>query len=309
MRAPGRGPDPVPIVLCHGWPWTFWDYRRLIPLLTDPAAHGGDPADSFDVVVPSVPGFGFSTPVPRSGVTWVDAADALVAVMHRLGHRTFVAAGADWGTSIVSQLGHAHAESVLAIQVATGRPLDFWNVDQPWNLLGQVPVPDSEPGRSQVLAWQRKFAGHVSAHVLGSQTLANGMHDSPVALASWLLERRRAWSDCGGDVESVFSRDDLLVSFTLYWATDSFVSSARLYPDAASHPWRPCHDGVPPVAVPTAVTVFEHDVVAPPTREALSRLYDLRQLRVHPRGGHFAAFEQPMIVAADIRDAFRPLRE
>jgi pimeloyl-ACP methyl ester carboxylesterase len=305
----GVGPHPLPIILSHGWPWTFWDYRKLIGPLTDPAAHGGDPADAFDVVVPSLPGFAFSNPLPRTGVSWLDTADMWAVLMRdALGYRRFIAAGADWGTFISSQLGHKYPELVAGVHVTTGQPLNVWNVDRPWDILGRVPVPADGPDRDRVLAWQRRFASHLSVHMLGAQTLANGLHDSPAGLCSWILERRRSWSDCGGDVERRFSKDDLLTTMTLYWATDSFVNSVRYYREATLRRWEPSHDGIPVVGVPTAISVFRPDAVHVPSQEHLSRHYDLGQLRVHDRGGHFAAAEEPEAVIQDLRDGFRDLR-
>lgn len=310
IHARGCGPAPLPIILSHGWPWTFWDYRHLIGPLTDPASYGGDPGDAFDVVLPSLPGFGFSTPVPRAGVGWIDAADFWFELMHkRLGYKRFVAAGADWGTAITSQLGHKFSSHVAGIHVCGGRSLDFWNVRRPWDLLGQIPLGDTAEEQERVLAWQRKFSSHVSAHVLGSQTIANAMHDSPAGMCSWILERRRSWSDCGGDVETVFSKDDLLTTMMIYWVTESFVNSVRYYRDAVLQPWQPSHTDTPQVGVPTAISVFRGDTVRDPNENYLRSIYNLKQLRIHDKGGHFAAAEQPQTIIRDLRDAFRPLRK
>ena len=304
----GKGPNPMPIILSHGWPWTFWDYNKVIGPLTDPVAYGGSVEDAFDVVVPSLPGFGFSTPVTRT-VDWMHTADLWVELMRDvLGYERFVAAGADWGTAITGQLGHRHGDHAVGIHVCTGRPLDFWNAKRPWDLLGQVPLGDTPEEQEHVLAWQRRFSSHVSVHVLDPQTLATAMHDSPAGLCAWILERRRQWSDCGGDVERRFSKDDLLTTMMLYWATESFVSSVRYYRDATLTPWEPSHDGTPTVGVPTAISVFRPDAVRVPTEQWLSTIYNVQQFRVHDRGGHFAAAEEPETIVADLRDAFRPLR-
>ena len=305
----GVGPDPAPLLLSHGWPWTYWDYRHVIGPLTNPAAHGGDPADAFDVVVPSLPGFGFSTPLPRSGVSWITTADIWLELMRdRLGYDRFFAAGADWGVGITTQLGHKYPEHVRGIHVCGGRTLAIWNTPRPWDLLGQFPLGEDKGERARVLAWQRRLASHVSVHVLDPQTLAHGLHDSPAGLCSWLVERRRAWSDCGGDVESRFPKDDLLTLVMLYWVTDSFVSSARYYAEAATHPWTPARPGTPEVTVPSSVSVFRPDVVRIPTDESLRAVYNLTQFRVHERGGHFAAAEEPETIVTDLRDGFREQR-
>ena len=305
----GEGPNPAPLVLSHGWPWTYWDYRHVIGPLANPAAHGGDPADAFDVVVPSLPGFAFSTPLKTTGVNWITTADMWLELMRsRLGYDRFFAAGADWGVGITSQLGHKYPGHVGGIHVCSGRTLRIWNTPRPWDLLGQFPLGDTEEEQQRVLTWQRRLASHVSVHVLDPQTLANALHDSPAGLCSWLVERRRAWSDCGGDVESRFSKDDLLTSVMLYWVTESFVSSIRYYAEAARHQWTPSHLVGPEVTVPSAVSVFQPDVPRIPTAESLRQIYNLTQLRVHDRGGHFAAAEEPQTIVTDLRDAFRDHR-
>lgn len=303
----GKGPDPQPLILTHGWPWTFWDWRKVIGPLTDPAAHGGDPADAFDVVVPSLPGFGFSVPITKH-VCWIDTADLWARLMRDvLGYDQFFAAAGDWGMWITAQLAHKYAESVRGIQINGAPRLSGFSGDRPWDLFGD-PGPTLTPEeRRQTLDWQRHRASHVSVHVLGSQTLANALHDSPAGLCSWLLERRRWWSDCDGDVESVFTKDDLLTGMSIYWFTDSLVSSVRYYREATLHPWVPVHDAIPHVQVPTAVSVFR-DVPRPPELEVLAKTYNVSQLRVHDHGGHFAPAEAPDVVIGDIRDAFRPHR-
>jgi pimeloyl-ACP methyl ester carboxylesterase len=304
----GKGPDPLPLILSHGWPWTFWDFRKVIGPLTDPAAHGGSPDDAFDVVIPSLPGFGFSTPVTRP-VNWIETADMFAELMRDvLGYDRFVAAGADWGNGITGQLGHKYAEHVAGIHVVGGQPLDLWNAREPWGLLSQVPLGEAPEEQERVLAWKRRFAAHLSVQVLAPQTLAVGAHDSPAALTAWLLEKRRAWSDCDGDVERRFDKDDLLTTMMLYWATEGFVSSVRYYRDATLTRWQPSHAGSPTVGVPTAVSVFRADVAHVPPEEYLSTLYNLQQYRVHDQGGHYAHAEEPDIVVTDLRDAFRSLR-
>jgi hypothetical protein len=155
--------------------------------------------------------------------------------------------------------------------------------------------------------WERRFASHVAVHMLDPQTLAFALHDSPVGLAAWLVERRRAWSDCGGDVERRFSKDELLTNIMLYWLTDSFSSSIRFYAEAPNSGWTPSHAGMPVVRVPTGLTVLEHD--SPPgPRDWLRSYFNLTLLREHASGGHFAHAEVPETLVADLRDTFRPLR-
>jgi pimeloyl-ACP methyl ester carboxylesterase len=309
LHVRGRGPSPQPIILSHGWPWTFWDFEKVIGPLSDPAAHGGDPADAFDVVVPSLPGFGFSTPLERTGINWWRTADLWVSLMRNvLGYDRFFAHGGDWGSLITLQLGHRHADSVRGVHVTGAAPLDAFSGDRPWAVGGLLEsmAPGSEE-RAAMLAWERRFASHVAVHHLDPQTLAFAMHDSPLGLCAWILERRRSWSDCGGDVETRFSKDELLTTMMIYWLTDSFVSSVRYYQEAGTHPWRPDHDRMPVVEVPSGITLFEPDK-APGGLSWAHDYCDLRLMRVHPRGGHFAPAEEPALVVEDIRETFRPIR-
>jgi len=205
-----RSPEPgaMPIILSHGWPWTFWDYHKVVGPLVDPVAHGGDARDAFHVVVPSLPGFGFSSPLRRSGVTWMDTADLFARVMTQvLGYDRFAAFGGDWGSIVTGQLGHKYPEHVIGIHNGTSA-LDIWNIERPWDLWGEMYNQAPQATRPALRAYQRRFSSHVSVQVLDPQTLAHALHDSPAGLASWLVERRRTWSDCGGDVERRFTRDE-----------------------------------------------------------------------------------------------------
>lgn len=306
----GRGPSPVPIVLSHGWPWTFWDFRELIGPLSDPAVYGGDPADAFDVIVPSLPGFGFSTPMPRSGTTIWDVADLWVALMTDvLGYERFAAHGGDYGVMVTAQLGHRYPDRIIGLHMAPRPlPLDVWNTDRPWADLLSGALPDGVGDRASFIDYERRKVGHVVAHVLDPQTLAHALHDSPAGLAAWLLQRRRSWSDCDGDVERAFSRDDLLTNFTLYWATESFASSARLYHDNARHGWTPSHERKPVVEAPTAVTIFDKDLPPGASMNWMTDYFNLQSVTHSATGGHFAAAEEPQRIVEDLRHFFRDRR-
>ncbi len=306
----GKGRHALPLVLTHGWPWTFWDYKDVIGPLTDPAAHGGNPEDAFDVVVPSLPGFVFSTPLTRTGVNWHTTADLWAELMSRLGYARFGAFGEDFGRGVSLQLGHKYAERMIGVHVCGSGGFPWFSPNErSWDLFGPLAPNLPTQTRAAVLARQRRVASHLAVQIIDPETLAVGLHDSPAGLASWLVERRRAWSDCGGDVESRFSKDDLLTHIFLYWATDSFVTSARFYAEAAAHPWQPSHERVPFIEAPTGVSIFLPDVPIPPSADDLARDCDLRFRREHASGGHFAPAEEPEAVVADIRDFFRPLRE
>jgi len=305
----GRGPSPVPLILSHGWPWTFWDLRDVIGPLTDPAAHGGDPADSFDVVVPSLPGFIFSTPLTRTGVSWLETAELWVALMRDvLGYERFAAQGGDWGAMVTAQLGHKYPELLTGIHLTNAFVFPAFDGLRPWSIVqaggGTLEDPELD---AKLAAYQRRFASHLATHMLHPQTLGTALHDSPAGLLAWLVEKRFLWGDCRGDVESRFSRDFLLTNASLYWLTDSFVTSARYYAEAAKAKWTPAREGMPQVPAPTGISFFQHDM-APLPPDWTSEFYDLRQQRVHPDGGHFAPAENPSAVVDDIRELFRPLR-
>ncbi|KAG9234570.1 microsomal epoxide hydrolase [Amylocarpus encephaloides] len=301
----GKGPRPVPIMLNHGWPWTFWDFKDIIMALADPAAHGGNPEDAFDVVVPSLPGFAFSGPLRRSGVGYVETAGLWVQLMRGLGYEKFVTHGGDAGAFVSARLGHAHAESLMGVHLS-------------FPILPGVPhdaadAADFTPDERALVEGQQRGRGpgaflHVLIHAFDPQTLAWAMHDSPVGQAAWMLLRRRAWSDCHGDVETRFSKDTLLTHLALYWFTNSFLGS-ELFGRASAfpQPMALANDVKPEINVPTAVAVLPKDLMYQP-RSLVAAHSDLRQWTVFPSGGHFGAAEEPTLMADDIRSFVRPLR-
>ena len=308
LRASGQGPAPVPLILTHGWPWTFWDYRDLIGPLSDPAAHGGDPADAFEVIVPSLPGFGFSTPLRQTGINFWTTADLWQNLMTQvLGFPRYAAQGGDWGAMVTTQLGHKYADSLIGIQVSAPMVLSAFSSERPYALLdGQLDrmPPDMA---AHAVAVERRIASHVTTHMLDPQTLAYAMHDSPTGMLAWLLERLRAWSDCDGDVERAFTRDDILTKATLYWVTESFGTTVRYYAEAGRNRWQPSHDRQPPIEAPSGISLFRKDGAAL-FGDALVPIYNLHHLADHPFGGHFAAAEEPSVLVEDIRATFRGLR-
>lgn len=305
----GKGPNPIPIILSHGWPWTYWDLRHVIGPLTDPAAHGGDPADSFDVVVPSLPGYGFSTPLTTPGINYWRTADLWVTLMREvLGYERFAAQGGDWGALVTSQLGHKYAEHLIGIHLTDAIMLNMFTHDRPWVLgdPGLASMPQGE-ARAANLARLRYYSAHVAVQALDPQTLAFMAHDSPIGLCAWILERRRNWGDTNGDVESRFPKDDLLTTMMLYWATDAFVTSVRYYYEAAWNQWQPSHDRTPVVEAPTGLTF--HGPGAPQEPSEQQREYwNLVHWDSHPAGGHFAPAEEPEAIVRGIRATFRNLR-
>jgi pimeloyl-ACP methyl ester carboxylesterase len=281
----------MPLILTHGWPWSFWEFAKVIGPLTDPDAHGGDPADAFDVVIPSLPGYGFSTPLTVPGINFWRTADLWVQLMRDgLGYDRFFAQGGDWGAFVTEQLAHRYTANVIAVHLTNTIRLDIFSGATPWMLP------------------RRRSASHVAVHMLDPQTLAWACHDSPIGSLAWLLERRRAWSDCGGDVERRFSKDHLLTTAMLYWATGAFVTSIRYYAEAANNPWKPDRAGEPVVPVPTGVTHFEPDTGGPGPQPWHESYFNLTYWKNRQSGGHFAPWEEPEALVEDIRATFRPLR-
>lgn len=305
IHEPGKGPQPMPLILSHGWPWTFWDFHKVIRPLSDPASHGGDPADAFDVVVPSLPGYGFSTPLMKTGINYWRTADLWVALMQDvLGYKKFAAQGGDWGALITAQLGHKYAERMIGVHMNLMAPLGFFSGDGP----AAEDFDDSEKGW---LDRNRNFianeSGYMQLQSTKPQTVATALNDSPAGLCSWIVEKRRTWSDCDGNVERRFSKDDLCTTMTLYWVTESFGTSARYYYEARHNLWQPSHQRTPVVEAPTGIAVFLKEVLLAPRKWA-ERYYNLKRWTVMPSGGHFAPMEEPQRLVEDIRAFFRPLR-
>ena len=262
----GVGPDPVPLVLTHGWPWTFWDFAETIDALADPASHGGDAADAFDVVVPSLPGYGFSVPLTRTGVTVGTTAALWVRLMQEvLGYTRFGAHGGDWGASVTAQLGHEYPEHMVGVHLSL--PV-LMRVSYYSGLSAEDYGPDEEGWFDKMQERMASAKSHVAVQAQDPQTLAYALNDSPVGLASWLLERRRLWSDHDGDVYDALFWDFLLTNVMLYWVTESIGSTMRFYWENFKEPNRLAHDRTPAIEAPTGIAVFPKDLVFVPRRLA-----------------------------------------
>lgn len=301
----GGGPDPVPLVLTHGWPWTFWDWKDVIGPLADPGAHGGDPALSFDVVVPSLPGVGFSTPLRTTGLNARRVAELWVKLMREvLGYRRFAAGGCDWGAIVTAELGHAHAEHLTGVWL-TLPMLPGVNLRE---LAPEAFAPEERWMVQRAAEARPVIQSHRTVHQYEPQTIAYALADSPTGTAAWIWSRRRDWSDCGGDVLSAFDRDFLCTTASIYWLTGTIATSLRLYWEQFTPaPPPPLHDRERVIDVPTGFAVFPKELLMLP-REMASRLTDLRRWSVMPRGGHFAPSEQPQLVARELRAFFGDLR-
>jgi microsomal epoxide hydrolase len=293
-------PDAIPLLLIHGWPGSVVEFLDVIGPLVDPPAHAGDAADAFDIVVPSLPGYAWSGPTNARGWDVRRVADAFSVLMTELGYERFGSQGGDWGGLITSQLGAHHADRLVGIHlnlVVTPPPAEADVMALPEGELAKL-------GRMQ--EFQRTETGYQAIQSTRPQTLAHGLSDSPAGLAAWIIEKFRAWSDCDGDVERAFSRDDLLTNVMAYWLTGTIGSSIRLYYETMRDGGFPAPDI--PIRVPTGVAVFPREIFTPP-RSWVEQHYDLRHWTEQPRGGHFAAMEQPDLFVDDVRTFFRVLRE
>lgn len=292
----GRGPHPLPLIITHGWPSSFAQMLKIVPLLTDPARYGGDPADAFDVVVPSLPGFGFSDRPRERGMNGERVAELWARLMvDALGYRRFAAAGGDIGSGITRRLALAHPELLVGIHLTdVGYPVSDW--------------PDLSDAERRYLDavrdWSAREGAYMALQATKPQTLAYGLTDSPAGLAAWIVEKFRAWSDGDGDVERRFSKDDLLTTIMIYWATGTINSSVRLYyENRRIAPLTPEQRS----DVPAGVAIFPKDLALPP-REWAERSLRVERWTEMPRGGHFAAMEEPDLLVEDVRAFFRPLR-
>lgn len=323
MRRAGASPGSLPLVLSHGWPWTFWHWSKVADRLADPARWGDTDAQSFDVIVPSLPGFGFSTPVgDRTDLNFSKIADIFHELMTDvLGHSRYAAAGCDVGALVTGQLGHKYADSVVGIHIGSAQRLDLFSGDRAWDVTGGRKIPDTFTAseRSRLLQLERRFAVHLAAHTLAPETLAHALMDSPVGMLSWLLERWDSWSDNGGDLSRVFTRDELLTHATIYWVGRGIGSSMRTYANNHRFPWAPSHSRRPVVEAPTGVTLvnFENPpgVITAAQREAHFRASDRADwynhvaVTSHDRGGHFIPWEIPDEWVNDLQGTFRLIRE
>lgn len=301
----GRGPRPLPIVLTHGFPDSVVRFTKLIPMLVDPAGHGADAADSFDVVAPSLPGYAFSEP-PRADGSVFHIGDLWNELMTtQLGYDRYVAHGGDWGSTITELLARDHGRRVIAIHLtdvpffhAFRKPDDLSHAEQKYL--------DSIAGFQQ--------AQGAYAFVQGSQpqVTAVGLNDSPAGLATWIVEKFRRWSDCDGDVERRFTKDELLTNVMLYWATQTINTSFLPYYDvtqADAMTWigQKLKEWASRTPVPAAFAMYPKDLSSPP-REWAERFFDVRRWTEMQSGGHFAALEEPESLARDMREFFRPFR-
>ncbi|MDL5156230.1 epoxide hydrolase family protein [Actinomycetospora termitidis] len=324
----GTGPDPMPLLLHHGWPWTFWELRKVIGPLTDPAAHGRDPADSFDVVLISLPGHGFSSPIADTGWNWWTTADLEHVLMRDvLGYRRYATAGGDWGGLIAQQHGHKYEQDVIGVYTHFPAQLSHYlpaHPDAPPDVdydpvLG---VPDRSEYADDEAGWferGQQFAGNESGYgsiqLTKPQTLAALLADSPAGQLAWITDRRYigGLAERGGGIEAferAWPKEDLITTAAIYFLTNTGGTSSRYYWECRNNPWTRSHDRFPVVGAPTAVSIFAGESYKPP-RSFTEKYFNLQQYRVHDEGGHLAPAEVPALFVDDIATflrAHRPTR-
>ena len=265
---------------------------KIIPLLTDPESHGGKAEDTFDVIVPSLPGYGFPDRPTQRGMTASRIADIWADLMTKeLGYSRFVAHGGDWGSRVTQQLALEHSDVLLGIHLdQVPYTYTFARVDNP--------SQDEKTYLAAVGPWQSQERGYMAIQGTKPQTLAYGLNDSPVGLAGWMVEKFRTWSDCNGDVEKRFTKDELLTTIMIYWATETINSADRLYYEETHNATLP--NSIGKVSVPAAIARFPQDIL-PHRANGPSGRFNVQQWTAMPRGGHFPALEEPELLADDIR--------
>ena len=289
-----------PLILTHGWPGSFAEFSKVIDPLTDPVSHGGQAQDAFHVVVPSIPGYGFSDRPRQLGYGRDRTAAIFAELMSRLGYEHYGAQGGDLGAGISRSLALNDREHVagLHLNLCSAPPPD------PNNPTAGISQSELDLMRERAAFWTDEERGYSHMHSTKPQTLGYSLNDSPAGLAAWIIEKYRSWCDCEGNPETKFSKDELLTTITIYWATQTATSAARYYYEGR-------HSNSPPniqrVEVPTACAAFPKEFRFTPRRWLEAR-YNLTRFTLMPRGGHFAASEEPELLVDDLRAFFRTVR-
>ena len=285
----------IPLILTHGWPSTFIELLPLVPFLTDPKGHGID-GPAFDVVIPSLPGYGFSDRPAQVRVNYLHVAGLWHRLMSGLGYERYGAQGGDFGAGIATFMALKDPEPMIGVHLSNLEITPYTGPEaRPLSAAERTYLE-----RSQAF-WQEE-SGYKAIQSTKPQTLAYGLSDSPAGLAAWILEKWRSWADSRGDLDGRFSRDFLLTTVTLYWVTQTIASSMRDYYDNDNKRFRVTIGPEQFVNVPTGIAVFANNFVdeGTPPREWAERLYNVRRWTPMPRGGHFAPVEQPELLARDI---------
>jgi pimeloyl-ACP methyl ester carboxylesterase len=301
-------PDATPLILTHGWPGSVVEFRDVVGPLADPAAHGGDPADAFHVVVPGIPGFGLSGPTRDAGWEAGRVADAWAELMRRLGYERFGAQGGDWGAAVSRELGRAHPDRVAGVHLTLLPGAQAVHEPTAEELDALAPQE-----RERALAswrrwrdWSREGTGYAVLQSTRPQTLAYALTDSPVGQLAWIVEKFKEWTDSRELPEEAVDRDLMLTNVMLYWLTGTAGSSARIYYERAHATGRTARPAEPSTA-PTALALFPAELHLP-LRHKAQRTENLVRWTEFDRGGHFAAMEEPDLLVEDVRAFFRQLR-
>lgn len=299
-----ENPDAIPMVMLHGYMGSVAEFVDMLGPLTNPAAHGADAADAFHVVVPSLPGYGFSGPTRQRGFDMHRCADAIAEVMQQLGYERYIVQGGDWGALITRRMGEAYADRLIAVH---------------FNMLFAYPPPGEAPDMSRVTDAEKARMADSVARIAGGtgymsmlstrpQTMAFAHADSPVGMAAWLLEKYQAWCDLDDeDLESVFSKDQLLDNIMFYWITGTANSSGRLYFESAATGTSALDPWAGRVDVPTGHAVYPRELLQTP-RSWAEKQYNIVYWSEQERGGHFAPFERPEAFTKDLREFARLFR-
>jgi len=296
-----------PLLLIHGWPGSVYEFYQILPILTDPGSYGGDPNLAFDVVAPSLPGYGFSSAPKQRGFDVIEAALIFAKLMKRLGYSKYMVQGGDWGGLTANAVGTLNPENCAAVHVNI--VFSSPTTTQVLQCLLASVAPNlafSEIDQKKLLPFGKLFAyvwretGYMHEQATRPYTLAHGLSDSPAGLAAWISEKFQAWSDCDGDVYKRFTKDQLLTNIMIYWVTNSISSSLNLYKETLSDSKNVDILHNAPVEVPTGFIEFPKEIVVVPRSWVEDKFQNLVSYSVAPRGGHFAAMEEPQVLAEDI---------
>jgi pimeloyl-ACP methyl ester carboxylesterase len=298
-------PKAMPLLIVHGWPGSIFELIKTIEPLTNPTKHGGKAEDAFDVVIPSMPGYGFSERPKTTGWGPDRMGRAFDVLMKRLGYQHYVAQGGDWGSVVADVMAAQKPAGLLGIHVnmpATIPP----NVAEALNRGGPAPAglaPDEKAAFDQMDAFYKKGGAYGAMMVTRPQTIGYSLTDSPVGLAAWFYDKFAAWTYSGGDPQKVLTRDEILDDISLYWLTNTQTSGARLYWENNANNFNAVD-----ISLPAAITVFPGEIYRAPKSWAEKAYHKLMYFNVVDKGGHFAAWEQPELFASELRAAFRTLR-
>jgi len=293
LHVPSRHADALPVVLTHGWPGSFVEFLGVIDALANP----DDPADAFHVVVPSLPGYGFSSKPTATGWNLARVGAAWDALMRGLGYERYGAQGGDWGALLANAMARNYVAHVVGVHVNLAA-FDFSKIDK------TDLTPEEQEGLARLGEHARVGRGYAEQQTTRPQTLGYGLTDSPAAQCAWILEKYWAWSDCDGHPERALTREQMLDNISVYWFTATATSSARMYWENPSRQG----EGDQPITVPAGMTMFPKEIMRVSQRWAETAYHDLRWFHDAARGGHFAAWEQPELFVDEVRGFFRTVR-